>query len=402
MAKLAITGGPKLRQKPFAPWPYFDDDEKQALQDVLESRKWGTRGPRVQQFEEEFSRYIGVSHGVTVCNGTISLQIALRALGVGRGDEVIVPPYTFVATATAVLSVQALPVFVDIDPRTNCMDPEEIQEAITAKTRSIIPVHIAGCPADMDRIMEIAENNNLAVLEDAAQAHGSEWRGRKVGSIGTAGSFSFQLSKNISAGEGGIITTDDADLAERCWSLHNVGRSREGEWYEHFMLGGNFRLTDWQAAVLLVQLGRLDRQIEVREQNASYLNEHLDETPGIEIFYRDPRVTRDTHHLYMFRYLNEEFKGLSKETFVKALEAEGIPASNGYVPLYRLPLFQTDEVLAITGSGREYASLRLPATEKACTETVWITQNVLLGDRQDMNDILGAINKIRKNIDELV
>ncbi len=402
MAKLAIKGGPKLRQKPFAPWPYFDDDEKQALQDVLESRKWGTRGPRVQQFEEEFSRYIGVSHSVTVCNGTISLQIALRALGVGRGDEVIVPPYTFVATATAVLSVQALPVFVDIDPRTNCMDPEEIQEAITAKTRSIIPVHIAGCPADMDRIMEIAENNNLAVLEDAAQAHGSEWRGRKVGSIGTAGSFSFQLSKNISAGEGGIITMDDAELAEQCWSLHNVGRSKEGEWYEHFMLGGNYRLTDWQAPILLVQLGRLDQQIDVREQNARYLNERLKEIPGIETFYRDPRVTRDTHHLYMFRCQKEQQKGLPKETFVKALQAEGIPASNGYVPLYRMPLFQTDEVLAITGSGREYAALRLPATERACIETVWITQNVLLGERRDMDDILGAINKIMKHVDEML
>ena len=356
----------------------------------------------MQQFEEEFSRYIGVSHGVTVCNGTISLQIALRALGVGRGDEVIVPPYTFVATATAVLSVQALPVFVDIDPRTNCMDPEEIQEAITAKTRSIIPVHIAGCPADMDRIMEIAENNNLAVLEDAAQAHGSEWRGRKVGSIGTAGSFSFQLSKNISAGEGGIITMDDAELAEQCWSLHNVGRSKEGEWYEHFMLGGNYRLTDWQAAILLVQLGRLDQQIDVREQNARYLNERLKEIPGIETFYRDPRVTRDTHHLYMFRYQKEQQKGLPKETFVKALQAEGIPASNGYVPLYRMPLFQTDEVLAITGSGREYAALRLPATERACIETVWITQNVLLGDRRDMDDILGAINKIMKYVDEML
>jgi dTDP-4-amino-4,6-dideoxygalactose transaminase len=401
MAKLAIKGGSKVRQKSFPPWPQFDDGEKRAILSVLESRKWGTRGPRVEQFEEEFSRYIGVSHGITVCNGTISLQVALQAMGVRPGDEVIVPPYTFVATATAVLSLQAIPVFVDIDPKTNCLEPATIEEAVTERTRAIIPVHIAGSPPDMDSIMQIAQDKGLAVLEDAAQAHGSEWKGRKLGGIGAAGSFSFQLSKNISAGEGGIITTDDADLAERCWSVQNVGRSREGEWYQHFILGGNYRMTDWQAAILLVQLGRLERQIDVREENVAYLNEHLPKIPGIEVFYRDPRVTRDTHHLYMFRYLEEELD-LPKEAFVKALAAEGIPALSGYVPLYRLPLFRTEEVIAITGVERDYGSLRLPATEQACSETVWISQNALLGERRDTEDIVEAIDKVINNVAELL
>jgi dTDP-4-amino-4,6-dideoxygalactose transaminase len=402
MAKLAINGGPKLRERPFPPWPQYDDGEKQALLEVLQSRRWGTRGPKVLEFEEEFCRYTGVSHGITTCNGTVSLQIILRSLGVGRGDEVIVPPYTFVATVTAVLMVQAIPVFVDIDPGSNCIDPGKIEQAITERTKAIIAVHIAGCPSDMDRIIEISERHNLFIVEDAAQAHGSEWRGKKVGGWGSAGSFSFQLSKNISSGEGGLITTDDLELAERCWSLHNVGRSKEGKWYEHFVLAGNYRMTDWQAAILLVQLKRLDQQIDIREKNARYLNENLQEMPGIGTFPRDPRVTRDTHHLYMFRYLEEELKKLPKENFVKALEKEGIPVSEGYYPLYRLPLFQTGEVLAITGRDRDYSQLRLPATEQAFRQTVWITQNVLLGDRGDMDDILGAIKKIRDNVDELL
>ncbi len=401
MGTLALSGGQPIRNLPFPLWPQFDDAEREQLSEVLESRHWGTLGPKVAEFEAEFASYIGVDRCQTVSNGTVSLEVILRAMGIGPGDEVIIPPYTFMATATAVLMVGATPVFVDISPATNTIDPAATAEAVTDRTRAIIPVHIAGFPADMDALGDLSVTHDIPLVEDAAQAHGSEWRGKRLGSIGRAGSFSFQLSKNMSAGEGGAITTDDQELAERTWSIHNGGRRRDGAWYGHYELAGNYRLTDWQAGILLAQLGRLDRQIDLRENSFRRLNEELGGIDGITPFAPDPRATRIAHHLYMFRYGADAFGGISRDRFVEALAAEGIPCSCGYVEIQKQPLFRHESVRRILGD-IDVADVHLPAAETACRETVWITQNALLGGEEEVRDIVAAIKKIQTHHAEIM
>jgi len=400
MAILAIDGGPKVREDPWPAWPVWDHEEEEAILDVLHSGQWWSVGGRkVPQFEEAFARFQDARYGICVTNGTAALEVALRALSIGCGDEVIVPPYTFIATASSVLAVSATPVFVDIEPRSLNLDPSGIEAAITDRTRAIIPVHIGGCPADMDAILEIARRHGLYVIEDAAQAHGAEWKGQKVGALGDCGTFSFQASKNLNCGEGGIILTNDENVADRVWSVHNVGRTRSGGWYEHQVLGGNFRMTEWQAAILLAQLKRVPQQMDVRSSNATYLADLLEEVPGITPPRPDPRVTRHAYHLFILRYNPDAFGGRSREDFLRALNAEGIPASAGYVPLYREVVFQrkTQGLGSWCRSGRpvDYAAVECPVCEQACRDSVWIFQSLLLGKRQDMEDIAEAIAKIQ-------
>jgi len=396
--KLAIKGGNPVRTKPFTRWPVFDEREERALLEVLRSGHWGRiTGKKNEEFEEKFSKFVGANYGVTCVNGTAALEIALRAMNIGKGDEVIVPAYTFIATASACILVGADPVFVDIDPNTYNIDPKQIEQAITTKTKAIIAVHIGGCPANMDEIMRIARKYNLLVIEDAAQAHGAEWRGKKVGSIGDMASFSFQASKNINAGEGGIVTTNNKKFADMAWSLMNVGRVKEGGWYDHPILSWNYRMTEFQAAILLVQMERIEEQMKKREENAMYLADGLKKIGGVEPLVPDAGVTRHAYHLFIFRYNRDEFKGVKRETFLKALNAEGIPASPGYVPLYKFPA-----ILDWPYKQRDYRDVYLPVTEKACFEEgIWLSQNILLGPKEDMDDILTAISKIKENIDEL-
>lgn len=400
--RLSINGGDPIRTLPFPQWPIHDHTEEKAIIEVLHSGVWGTLGPRVEELATSFSSFAGVAHSLPVFNGTVALETALRALGVGPGDEVIVPPYTFVATVSSVLMVGGTPIFADIDDRTNCIDPASFEAAISDRTRAVIPVHMAGLPADMDAIMAIAEKHGVAVIEDAAQAHGASWRGQPAGSIGNAGTFSFQLSKNITAGEGGMVTTNSSELADRCWSIHHCGRRRAGAWYEHERAGTNFRMTEWQAAILLCQLERATVQIQLREQRAAELDRLLAEVPGIELFERDERVTRHAHHLYMFKYKSNQFSGASKEQFIKALVAEGIPASSGYVELQKQALFDDPQVRRILNRPIDYRSLDLPAAARACSETVWLPQNVLLGAEEDVSEIAAAIKKIHQHREELV
>ena len=401
MARLAIDGGEKVRTKPFPGWPVWDESELNALREVLESGRWGIGNSKVPEFEEKFAAYVGVKQGICVTNGTAALEIALRAADVSRGDEVIVPPYTFMATASAVLMVNGIPVFADIDPDTYNIDPDAAEKAITERTKAIIPVHIGGCPADMDRIMEIAKKHNLIVIEDCAQAHCAEWNGKRVGSIGDRGCFSFQSSKNLCAGEGGIITANNQELGDKCWSYHNCGRVKSGGWYDHRVLGSNFRMTGWQAAILLAQMERLDEQTEIRNRNGIYLSEKLSEIEGIKPAKRDERVTKHAYHLYVFRYDAEKFGGQPRARFLEALRAEGIPCSPGYNPLYKHDLFkasiQKNPLLYGYDKGdADYSKLYCPVTEKACNEEgIWLTQNVLLGTQEDMDDIVEAVKKIR-------
>jgi len=379
-----------------------DASEREALNEVLESGKWWY-GEKVQAFEERFSAYQDARFGITAVNGTAALQVALTAAGIGAGDEVIVPPYTFVATASAVLLANAVPVFADIDRDTLCIAPERIREAITERTRGIIPVHFGGLPADMDAIGAIAEEHDLLVIEDACHAWGSEWKGRKVGAIGDMGCFSFQASKNITAAEGGIILTNDEALADQCRSYTNCGRGKDSPWYEHYLLGGNYRLTEFQAALLLCQLERLDEHVTIRQRNGKRLNVGLAEIGGIEVHQEDPRSNRRSYHLYCFRFVPQAWDGVSRERFIEAVRAEGIPVSPGYPhPLYKNPLFQRKgegpKFCPLTcpyyGKEMDYTKVVCPNVERVCGESLWLTQSVLLGTEADMDDIVEGIGKV--------
>ncbi|MGQ9523965.1 MAG: DegT/DnrJ/EryC1/StrS family aminotransferase [Armatimonadota bacterium] len=408
--RLAVKGGEPVRTRPWPAWPVGDEEEKQALSRVVDSGLWGIGSPEITALEQELADFCGVRHAVCTANGTVSLMIALKAIGVGAGDEVIVPPYTFLATAMAVVLVNAVPVFADIDPDTYCIDLSAVERAISPRTKAVIPVHLGGHPADMDRLCDLADRYGIRVIEDAAQAHGAEWNGRRVGSIGHLGSFSFQSSKNVSGGEGGAVVTNDEELYQAVWSYHNCGRVMTGRWYDHYFAAANYRLSAWQAAVIRVQLRRLQELNAKRMESAAYLDRRLSEIPGIRPLVRRPEATAHAYHLYIIRYDSEGFCGVSREVFVKALNAEGIPASTGYTPLYKLPAFSNPDVLRCplgcplyAGERPRYCEMELPVAERACTtEGVWLFHNLLLGEKRDLDDIVDAVAKIHEHASELV
>ena len=394
--KLAINGGKPVRTEPFPAWPVFDEREIEAVTEVVRSGNWGClAGDKVHQFERAFADFQQAKHGICVVNGTAALQIAMRAIGVGSGDEVITTSYTFIATPNAALSLGAVPVFVDIDPDTYLIDATKIEAAITERTKAILPVHIFGCPADMDAILDIGRRHNLAVVEDACQAWGAEWNGRRVGALGHLGAFSFQMSKNITAGEGGIIVTNRDEIEEIVWSLHNVGRRKGGLWYEHVRLGWNYRLTEWQGAILLVQLTRLPEHMAIRDRNAAYLLSELREIPGVRPLKVDTRVTRHAWHVFMMRYDAEAFGGMHRNDFIKALTAEGIPCAPGYTPLTH-----SEAILdGLRRLGIEEPPRPCPQAERVCREeAAYLAQNVLLGTKRDMDSIVEAIAKIQRAV----
>jgi dTDP-4-amino-4,6-dideoxygalactose transaminase len=429
MARLALMGGTPIRTASFPEWPVHDEREVEAVAQVIRSGKWwrfayatgvelheDLEAPeisKVVEFSLKFAQHHQAKHGIAVANGTASLEIIMKSLGVGPGDEVIVPAYTFIASASAVLQVNAVPVFVDVQPDTYNIDPDRIEEAITPRTRAIEPVHFGGQPADMDRVLEIASKHGLAVIEDAAHAHGSEWRGRKVGALGNAGSFSFQASKNMTAGEGGMILTNDSALAERSDSYLWAGREKGRPWYEFHRLGWNYRLTEIQAAILLIQLTRLEEQNQRRMENARYLDQQLAEVGGVKPLKWDERATKHSHHIYIMRYDANAFGGLSRDRFVQALSAEGIPASSGYAfPLYANPMFLNREFYPqgcpiscqYYDHDVDFAAYaeKCPVSERICREeSVWLEHRLLLGTKKDMDDIAVAVAKIKCAVEEL-
>ena len=392
MSKLAINGGSPVRTKPWPSWPQWDQRERQGLIEVLESGVWGGFNDVVGQFEAAFAKRHRAAHCFAAVNGTLTLEAALRAVGVGHGDEVIVPPYTFIATANAVRLVGATPVFVDIEPDTYNIDVNQIEAALSPKTKAVIPVHFAGLPVDMDALLPLAQKHGLAVIEDAAHAHGSSWRGQPLGTLGQIGSFSLQASKNLTAGEGGILLTNQPELAQKLWSFINQGRSPEGAWYEHAQLGSNLRMTGWQAAILLAQLERFDEQLQRRMANARRLYAILEEIDGLEPMRWDERADNHAFHLFMLRYEAAGFAGVARDKFADALAAEGIPCSTGYArPLYQQPPLNA-----------EFSRiLPCPVAERACQEVIWIYQSVLLAEPDAMDDIAQAIVKVRENVQEL-
>ncbi|MEX2461435.1 MAG: DegT/DnrJ/EryC1/StrS family aminotransferase [Paenibacillaceae bacterium] len=395
MNKLAIDGGAPVRTKPFPQWPIFDELEERLLLEVLHSGKWGGTGRiKLPEFEANFATFHDAQYAVTVANGTVAIIIALMAAGLQPGDEVIMPPYTFVATATAALMFGAIPIFVDVEADTLLLDPDKVEAAITPRTKAIIAVHIGGLPANLTKLNEIARKHNLRVIEDSAQAVGAQWEGTGVGAIGDCGTFSFQSSKNINSGEGGIILTNNKELADQAWSLANVGRARQGEWYQHVHVGWNLRMTEFQAAILLGQMSRLEHQLITRERNGKLLTEFLGEVDGISLLRRDARVTRHAYHLYMFKIAAELSSQEIKLEIIRKLNAEGIPVYPGYVSLNQNQAI-IDESYKWTGEKRIYSC---PIAERACEqEILWLHQNVLLGEEADMYDIVKSIRKVMQS-----
>jgi len=407
MLQLAVNGGTPVRSEPFPPWPLMDEKEREAVQQVILSGKWGyPQWECVPRFEKQFAAFHDARFGVCFNSGTSALLGALWAAGVQPGEEVILPAYTFIATATAVLQLGAVPVFADIDRESFHLSARSVEDCITPRTAAVVPVHIGGRPADMTRLGGICDYHNVKIIEDAAQAWGAEWRSRRVGALGSAGIFSFQSSKNITAGEGGIVLTNDEELAAYCRSYCNCGRLEDKPRYEHFYLGGNYRLGELHAAVLQVQFERYPVLLRKRQENAAFLNAELAVIPGIVPVNQSDDVSSHAYHLFLMRYKKEHFKDVPKDTIIEALQREGIPVHPGYtLPVYRQPVFASR---AFGSRGKinkdmpDYGALHLQETETACREEgMWLTQNVLLGTEKDMQDIVDGFAKVQKWAHEL-
>jgi dTDP-4-amino-4,6-dideoxygalactose transaminase len=404
--KLALLGGKPVRAKPFPSWPVFGQTEERRLLRVLHGGKWGRlNGSEVARFEQRFAAAHGCKHGIAVANGTVSLRIALMAAGLRADDEVIVPPYTFFSTASAVIEANMIPVFADIDLNTFNLDPKAVEAAITLRTRAIIPVHFAGQPADMKRIMAIARKHKLLVIEDAAHAHGASYRHQTAGSLGHIASFSFQSSKNMTSGEGGIITTNDDALAAACRSIQNCGRIPTGVWYEHHVISGNYRLCEFQGAVLNAQLDRLEAQTKTRDRNGQYLAAKISKLPGVHPQRRPADCTRHSYHLFMLCIDGAKF-GAPRSAAIKALQAEGIPCSAGYgFSLHQQPMFRNKAFgpfLPKASPKLNYREVSCPNSDLICREQcLWLEQSLFLGSRADMNDIAQAFEKIYENREAL-
>ena len=426
MTQLAINGGTPVRNaklNPWPAWPVWDKKEESALLEVLNSGVWSYNGPKEVEFNKMFAEYTGVKYAISAANGTITLQLALEAMGIGYGDEVILPGLTWQATAATIIDVNATPVLVDVCEDTWCIDPKEIEKAITPRTKAIVPVHLYGGFADMDAILEIAKKHNLFVLEDCAHKHGGEWKGKKAGSIGDIGSFSFQLSKHLTAGEGGVMTTNNPILAEKLDALRNCGRRPEGNEYSdtdkgagvysddgNFIQSGNYRITEFQSAILVEGLKRLPEQNENRDKNGMYLNSLLAAMPGVKPMRRDKRETKEAYFNFAFRYIKDEFKGLPIEKFRKALESEiGIGVDSSYEPLNNcslyVPLLKPERYKLNDQYWNDINPSRfvLPVCERIFSEeSVCIHHKVLMGNKADMDEIARAIEKIYNNVDELL
>lgn len=410
MGELAILGGRPVREKPFSPWPQYLPSDSLRLQKVLESRRWGgypLPGPIAGEFAARFAAMHGAEYGLCVANGTIALVAALQAAGIRFGDEVIVPAYTWDGTATAVLFAGGVPVFVDVDPDTYCLDINAAQKAITARTRAILPVHLAMRFADMHPLLKLAREHNLKVIEDCAHAHGGQYRGLGAGSMGDLGCFSFQESKLMTSGEGGIVLTSNLQLFEHLQSQANCGRASLTDEFQQRVLGSNYRITELQAALLIGQLEMLPELSARRARAASLLSQAVGRIRGLRPLPPQREITREAIYCYVLQYRPER-QGVSRDLFVAALEAEGIPCDGRfYEPVYRSDLFYaTPELCPQLAIGRkqpvDYSILKCPVAERAAyEESVWLPQFLLIGSDQDIQDIVAALTKIMRNWDAL-
>jgi len=413
MSQLAILGGPKTRTEPYPEWPVWDQRDIDAVTKVIKSGRWGGYpypGPKTAELARKFAELQGGGYAVPMANGTVTMEVACRAADIGWGDEVIVPAYTFQATAAAPMTAGAIPVIVDVDPNTYCIDPRAIEAAITPKTKAIIPVHLGHQMADMDALMVLAEKYNLIVIEDCAHAHGAKWNGQGAGTIGHFGSFSLQSSKTLTAGEGGILLCRTPELAAKAASIidcgrpHALGGGPEDEGMD-FQVGGNYRLSEIAAALALVGIERFPAQAKQREEMAAYIDESLSEIQGVRVLKRDPRHTTRSFYRYMFAITPEEF-GVEHEVLCAALDAEGVGCWVGYEAMHNYTLFQPQKSnLAVPSAFPEYFKfdeMNLPEAIRACEhEAVWLDEAVFRCGPKGVDDAVAAIKKIQENAREL-
>ncbi|HZR16763.1 MAG TPA: DegT/DnrJ/EryC1/StrS family aminotransferase [Verrucomicrobiae bacterium] len=409
-SKPAMLGGTPVHKDGWAKWPEWREAWETPLLNVWRSGRWFRNSDKhVEEFEQGYAQLLGAKRCLATASGTTALTVSLHVADVNAGDEVIVSPYTFIASYNAILAAMALPVFADTEPATLTINPASIAEKITERTRAIMPVHIFGMPCEMDPINAVARKHNLAVVEDACQAWLAEYKGRKCGTIGDLGCFSFQESKHIPSGEGGAISSMSEELIDKCNSYHNCGHAcgtYKGSGF--FTRGNNYRMTQAQAVILSQQFEKLVKQTGIRRANADYLSENLGKIAGITPV-RLPENSRAVWHLYPYRYDAAQFNGLSRDKFAKAMAAEGIPCGGVYHEQYFDGLI--DEAIGSRGFKRLWSAERLKSyrdsfhelkgNKQVCETTVAMTQNLLLGDRKDMDDILEAIHRIQAHSAEL-
>jgi dTDP-4-amino-4,6-dideoxygalactose transaminase len=416
-SKPAVLGGRPVRAKPFPSWPVWDEADEEAVIPVLRKGRW-SRSQVVDEAEKKFAELMGTKRCLLTFCGTQALIVSLYTAGVGGGDEVIVTPYTFVATIDSILQNNALPVFVDVDPDTWSIDPAKIAEKMNGHTYALLPVHIGGSPCQMDKIMEIARARDLKVVEDACQAHMSEYDGKKVGAWGDFGCFSLQNGKVITCGEGGAVIGDDDEMMDRAHSYHNFARPhgpfmKRGE-YGYAGVGTKARITEFQASMVITQMETADREIATRQENGKYLASRLKEIPGLVPRKEYPGTTRLSYYTCGFRYKAEQFDGLPRHRFLKAVSAEGVPIGKSLGNIARLPQNREGTIEGALNSKtfkaiysqkriKDYRDrLSCPEVEQLVQETVGFSQNVLLGTKQDMDDIVDAVEKVYQNRKELI
>lgn len=411
MPKLALAGGQPLSGTGYRiKWPIVTAADVRAVEKVTRSGAWWRYdGEEVDKFEKEFGRFHDAGYVLGVANGTVAIEIALRACGIEPGDEVIVPAVTFIASASAVLTARAVPVFADIIEDTCQIDPKDIENKITPRTKAIVVVHYAGYPSDMDAILGIAGRHGLKVVEDCAHAQGSAWRGRKVGAVGDMGTFSFQQSKSLTCGEGGAVVTDSEELYNNAYAYHHIGRTLGSDKYHHTIVGPNYRITEFQGAVLRTQLRKLQAQTLKRMANAEKLSRLLDGLPGVSPLKRDPRITQRGYYFFVLRFDREQF-GLSRDRFLAAMQAEGTPLGKGYgEPVYRLPVFRGMSFgragcpvnCAHYKGSMNYAEVECPVAEHVSRERHVTVPNEVLLRESNVELIARAVHKVYENRAEL-
>jgi dTDP-4-amino-4,6-dideoxygalactose transaminase len=408
MTELAIRGGSPVRPEGFPAWPVWDEREIQAVTEVVRSGNWGgfpEPGPKAAEFEAKFAAYQGADFGVLMANGTVTMEVALKALGIGWGDEVILPALTFAATAYAPMAAGALPVIVDVTPETWTIDPALVEAAITPRTKAVIPVHLGHQMADMDRLTEIARARGLTIVEDCAHAHGQRWNGKGAGCIGEFGSFSHQSSKILTGGEGGTLLTNDEHLARRAHSIVDCGRAKDPE-EKDYTFGANYRLGELHAALLVTQMDRFEDQRVQREEAARVFEELVPQVPGVRIMPHDPRITRWSFYNYIFAIDPDAFAGATNWVVAAALEAEGVPAEVQYPPMSRYELFQPSlsrlPVAVEFAERLDPSKMSFPMAEAAgLRESIYLQENALRAGRQGIEAIVEALAKVQEHAVEL-
>jgi perosamine synthetase len=407
---LAVRGGTPVRTKPFPSWPQTDRTDEEDILKSLRNHRWCTfDGEFIPKFEKAWAEKVGARGCVMTPCGTHALHTALNVLDVGPGDEVIVAPFTYIATVDVILMCYALPVFADTDPKTFQIDPDDIEHRITEHTRAILPVHISGAPAHLDKILAIAKRHNLPVIEDACQAHTAEWRGKRAGTLGTIGCFSFQESKVLPGGEAGALVSDNEDLLAKAYCFRDFGRAPKRPTADPYVMRGTkYRISDFAAAVLMAQLTRFDEICLVREKNAAYLREEIKKVPGIFPQEHYPESTRQTYLDFTLRYDKTYFNHVPCGKLIEALNAEGIPVGGEYPPL------NGGAYLENTLSSRAYRAVfseqrlaryreqnRCPHNDEICATTLGLAQSALIGPREDMDDVVEAFAKVQKSAAKL-